>query len=142
MTTTSLSFDIRTTIFPLEVYLQNLKSLRSLRNLSAFEVEGFEAFEIFGFSERYPKDYVSDVCEKQKRQKNVPKEYTLKCRQGNFLPCFSFRSCKISSNNYTVRFVSRIWQEINISHLITSNSRAWFLYIGEAGVFNYETLSL
>ena len=77
MTTTFLLFDIRTRVGPLEVYLQNLKSLQSLRNLPAFEAEGFEAFEICRFSERCPNEYVSDVCENQKRQKNVPKEYTL-----------------------------------------------------------------
>ena len=43
---TILSFDIRTTIGPLEVYLQNLKSLRRLQNLPAFAAEGFEASEI------------------------------------------------------------------------------------------------
>ena len=32
-TTTFLSFDIRITVGPLEVYLKNLKSLRSVRNL-------------------------------------------------------------------------------------------------------------
>ena len=56
-----LSFDIRTTIGPMEVYLQNLKSLRSLRNLPAFEEEGLKAFEICRFSERCPKEYVFDV---------------------------------------------------------------------------------
>ena len=79
-TTTFLSFDIRTAVGPLVVYLQNLKSLRSLRSLPAFEAEGFEAFEICRFSERCPKEYVfnvCEVCENQKRQKNVPKEYTL-----------------------------------------------------------------
>ena len=65
-----------TTVGPLEVYLQNLKSLRCLRSLPAFEAEGFGAFEICHFSERCPKEYVFDVCEvceNQKRQKNVPK---------------------------------------------------------------------
>ena len=79
-TTTFLLFDIRTTGGPLEVYLQNLKSLQSLRKLPASEAEGFEPFEISRFSERFTKEYVFDVyevCEKQKRQKNVPKEYTL-----------------------------------------------------------------
>ena len=73
-TLTFLSFDIRTTVGPLEVYLQNLKSLRSLRSLPAFEAEGFGAFEISRFSERCPKEYVLDVCkvcENQKRQQNV-----------------------------------------------------------------------
>ena len=82
MTTTFLLFDIRTTVGPLEVYLQNLKSLRSLRNLPALEAEGFEAFEICRFSERCPKEYVFDVCEvceNQKSQKNVPKEYIKSC---------------------------------------------------------------
>ena len=41
-TTTFLSFDIRTTVGPLKVYLQNLKSLRSLRSLPAFDAEGLE----------------------------------------------------------------------------------------------------
>ena len=41
VTTTFLLFDIRTTVDPLEVYLQNLESLRSLRNLPGFEAEGF-----------------------------------------------------------------------------------------------------
>ena len=83
MTTTFLLFDIRTTVGPLEVYLQNLESLRSLRNLSAFEAEGFEAFEIGRFSMKCPEEYVFDVCEvceNQKRQKNVSKEYTLEAR--------------------------------------------------------------
>ena len=78
-TTTFLSFDIRTTVGPLEVYLQNVKSLRSLRNLPGFEAEGFEAFEICRFQERCPKEYVFDVCEvceKQKRPKNVPNKCT------------------------------------------------------------------
>ena len=76
VTTTFLSFDIQTTVGPLEVYLQNLKSLRSLPD---FEAEGFGTFKICRFSERCPKEYVFDVCEvceNQKRQKNVPKEYT------------------------------------------------------------------
>ena len=58
-----LSFDVRTAVGPLEIYVQSLKSLRSLRNLPAFEAEGFEAFEICRFSERGPKEYVFDVCE-------------------------------------------------------------------------------
>ena len=77
---TFLLFDIRTTVGPLEVYLQNLKFVRSLKNFPAFEAEGFEAFEICRFSEKCPIEYVFDVseaCENQKRQKNVPKEYTL-----------------------------------------------------------------
>ena len=80
---TFLLFDIRTTVGPLEVYLQNLNFVRSLKNFPAFEAEGFEAFEICRFSGKCPKEYVFDVCEvcevceNQKRQKNVPKEYTL-----------------------------------------------------------------
>ena len=61
-------FELR--VGPLEVYLQNLKSLRSLRQLRNLPF----------FSERYPNEYVFDayeVYEKRKRQKNVPKEYTL-----------------------------------------------------------------
>ena len=82
MTTTFLLFDIRTTVCPLEVYLQYLKSLRSLGNFPALEAEGFEAFEICRFSERFPKECVFDVCEvceNQKSQKNVSKEYTKSC---------------------------------------------------------------
>ena len=78
--TTFLLFHIRTTVGPLEVYLQNLESLRSLRNLPAFEAEGFEAFGICRFLERCTKEYVfgvCEVCENQKRQKNVPKKYIL-----------------------------------------------------------------
>ena len=77
VTTTFLLFDIRT---PVEVYLQNLKSLRTLRNPPTFEAEGSETFQICHFPERCPKEYIFDVCEvseNQKRQKNVPKEYTL-----------------------------------------------------------------
>ena len=96
-TTTFLSFDdIRTTAGPLDVYLQNLKSLRSLRNLPAFEAEGFEAFEICRFSGRCPKEYVFDVCEvyeKQKRQKNVPKEYTYKCNIVMIIPEPNSENC-------------------------------------------------
>ena len=47
-------------------------------SLPAFEAKGFGAFEICRFSERCPKEYVFEVCKSQKRQKNVPKEYTLK----------------------------------------------------------------
>ena len=59
---TFLSFDIQTTVGPLDVYLQNLMSLRSLQNLPAFEAEGFEASEICRFSKRCPKEYVFYVC--------------------------------------------------------------------------------
>ena len=48
-TTTLSSFDIRTTVGPLEDYL------RSLRNLPAFGVEGFEALEICRFFWEMPK---------------------------------------------------------------------------------------
>ena len=95
VTTKFLLFDIRTTLGPLEVYLQNLKSLRSLRNLPALEAEGFEALEICRFSERCPKEYVFDVCEvceNQKRQKNVPKEYTLRFHK--------FLQIKVEINSY------------------------------------------
>ena len=76
--TTFLSFDIRTTVGPLEVYVQNLTSLRNLRNLPAFEAEGLKPSKSAVFSRDAPKEYVFDVsgvCEKQKRQENVPKEY-------------------------------------------------------------------
>ena len=77
--TTFLLCDIQITVGPLEVYLQNVRSRGSLKP-SSFEVEGFEAFEICRFLERCLREYVFDVCKEcksQKRQKNVPKEYTL-----------------------------------------------------------------
>ena len=87
MTMTFLLLDIRTTVGPLKVYLQNPKSLQSLRNLPAFKADGLEAVKICRFSERYPKVYIFDVCENQKRQKNVPQEYTLKIRKWQH-PCW------------------------------------------------------
>ena len=98
--TTFLSFSIRTTVFPLEVYLQNLKSLRSLRNLPAFEAEGFEVFEICSFSEKCPKGYVFDVCEiseKQKKQKSVPKEYILNFQWARNLDWIPELRCSLTS---------------------------------------------
>ena len=49
-TTTFLSFDIRTTVGPPEVYLQKSE----ISNLPAFEAEGSEAFEICHFYREMP----------------------------------------------------------------------------------------
>ena len=59
-TTTFLSFDIRTTVGPLKVYLQNLKSLRSLRSLPVFEASAYQFLRFWSlrnlpFSREIPK---------------------------------------------------------------------------------------
>ena len=68
-TTTFLSFDIRTTVGPPEVYLQNLKSL----TYQLLRQKVLKPSKSAIFTERCPKEYVFDVYEKEKRQKNYTK---------------------------------------------------------------------